>query len=64
MRKEHSCISAISNRKRTSHYLNVKLNICDKQWDECATDIAHAIQIHEMMIHTILKSAQETETKA
>lgn len=37
MGEEHFCISAISNRKHTSYYLNLKLKICHKQWGECAT---------------------------
>jgi hypothetical protein len=35
-----------------------------KQRGKHVTDIACALQIPEMTIHTILKSAQETETKA
>jgi hypothetical protein len=43
----------------------VKLDvICCKTRDEHALDTARAAHIPEMMIHTVLKSAQEIETKA
>jgi hypothetical protein len=65
MSEEHSCSTAICRRKRTSYNINVEFDImCRKKRGECAIDIAHGIQIPEMMIHTILKSAQEIEPKA
>jgi hypothetical protein len=46
--------------------INMELDvICRKKRGKHALDIAHVIQIREMMmIHTILKSAQEIETQA
>jgi hypothetical protein len=43
----------------------VELDVmCHKKRGECAADIVCAIQIPEMMIHTIMKGVQETETNA
>jgi hypothetical protein len=45
--------------------IRVELTImCHKKRGEPAADIARAIQIPEMIIHTILKSAQKIETRA
>jgi hypothetical protein len=65
MSEEHSCSGAISKRKHARYSLDVKLDIIScKQRGEHVIDIAHAFQMPEMAIHTILKSIQEIETKA
>jgi hypothetical protein len=64
MSEKRSFSSAISKRMRTGCNLDVKLDVIHhKQRGERVIDIARALQIPEMTIHTILKSAQEIETK-
>jgi hypothetical protein len=65
MHENHSTSGAVSKRKQSTCNFNVILDIFHhKQTGECARDIACVLQIPEMMIHTILKNVQETETKA
>jgi hypothetical protein len=60
--ERHTYSSAVSKQKYTSYKLYVWLDIHHKQGREHAINIVHALQIPEMMIDIILKSASEIET--
>jgi hypothetical protein len=60
----HSCSGAISVRKCASCNLDLKLDIHLLQKGDHEITIAHTLQVPEIAVHTILKNAQETETKA
>jgi hypothetical protein len=65
MSEEGGCSDDISKRKHTSYNLDMKLDVnSGKQKGKFAMDIACALQIPLMMIHTILRNADEIETKA
>jgi hypothetical protein len=65
MTEGHSCSAAICRRKCNGYNIHVKLEATHREKQgEHGIGVACAVQILDMMIHTILKSAQETQTNA